>query len=609
MERMHSRIVGLLTISVLAALLVGCSKPATAQSTASGAGYSSALDTSYEGALDVTTQLALGTLRVEDTGDAVNEEQAARLLPLWKSLQGSVLQGDSERSAVVRQIEGAMSEAQVSSIAAMRLTQEDVQAWAQSQGPGFQGSAGRQGSADQQGPAGGQGSGGRQGQGGAPSGMTEEQIAQMRQQFQNMSPEERATRGEQFGGQGRAGSGAARQAGGAWGGPSGTLIGAVVALLSERAGIPVEAAAARSRPERATPTLTPPPDRQAAGEATSAPAPQATPTPTVDVGGTATTVSEPDPSQGSGQAPTQTPVPATPVPTSEPTVYSVRAGDSLAAIARAYGVTVEAIVEANGIQDPNAIQVGQRLVVPDPARVPAAVVASGTTAGGAVPASSAQIPALERLPDTDPGPPFTIEISANRATQDPLVEKSRQYLVTGIVRNTGDRTYAVSAIDVTFYDAGGFRGSFRKYPLVPGGEWLWHGKTEAEFPCLLLAPGEGCPFLVEITAQDMASFLIHPNAIPTERKSARLEPGNVRVVEDGTGYVRISGTATNSSSYKVKNVTVAGVLLDAKDEIVSLGATYVLQENIEPGASVSFDLRIKKKPYTRYSLYAQAEQD
>jgi LysM repeat protein len=599
MERMHSRIMGLLTISVLAVLLVGCSKPATAQSTASGVGYSSALDTSYEGALDVTTQLALGTLRLEDTGDAVSEEQAARLLPLWKSLQGSVLQGDSERSAVVRQIEGTMSEAQVSAIAAMRLKPEDMQAWAQSQGPGFQGSAGRQGSAGEQGSAGVQGPVGRQGQGGTPSGMTEEQIAQMRQQFQNMSPEERATRGAQFGGQGRAGSGAARQAGGASGGPSGTLIGAVVALLSERAGIPVEAAAARPRTERVTPTLTPPPDRQRAGEATSTPTSQATPTPTSEVGSTATIAPEPTP----------TSVPETPVPTPEPVVYTVRAGDSLAAIALAYGVTVEAIVEANGIADANRIDVGQRLIIPNPARIPTGPIVTGSTAGADGAASSVSIPALERLPDTAPGPPFTVEVSANRATQDPLVEKSKQYLVTGIVRNVGDRTYSVSSIDVTFFDASGFRGSFRKYSLVPGGEWLWHGKTEAEFPCLLLAPGEVCPFLVEITAQDMASFSIHPNAIPTERKSTQLEPGGVRVVEDGTGYVRISGTATNSSSFKVKNVTVAAVLLDAKDEIVSLGATYVLQENIEPGASVSFDLRINKKPYTRYRLYAQAEQD
>jgi murein DD-endopeptidase MepM/ murein hydrolase activator NlpD len=296
-------------------------------------------------------------------------------------------------------------------------------------------------------------------------------------------------------------------------------------------------------------------------------------------------------------------------------VYTVLAGDSLAVIARAYGVTVEAIVEANGLADANRIDVGQELILPNPARIPTVASVTGPAGGTNGVVSRTSIPSpdeasgLERLPDTAPGPPFTIEVSANRVTQDPLVEKSRQYLVTGLVRNDGDRVYSVSAIDVTFFDASGFRGAFRKYPLVPGGEWLWHGKTEAEFPCLLLAPGETCPFLVEITAQDMASFLIHPNGTAVERESVQLKPGGLRVVEDGTGYVRISGTATNTSSFKAKNVTVAGVLLDAKGEIVSLGSTYVLQENIAPGASVSFDMRIKKAPSVRYQLYAQAERD
>ena len=604
MRQIRKRRLRFLFFALVAIALAGCNKPATVQPAAGHVGYSGALDTAYESAPDVTTQLALGTLKLEDNGDAVSKDQALGLLPLWKSLQGSVLQGDSERSAVVRQIEGTMSEAQVSAIAAMRLTQEDVQAWAQSQGPGFQGSASQQGSADQQGsagrqrPGGGPGPGGQQGQGGAPSGMTEEQIAQMRQQFQNMSPEELATRRAQFGGQGRAGGSAARQTGGA----SGGLVGAVVALLSDRAGVPVRAVAARPGAARGTPAVTPPAQEPPAREATATPQPTATPT--VQAGATATP--QPQPTAEPAIAPSPTP---------EPVAYTVRGGDSLAAIARAYGVTVEAIVEANGLADANRIDVGQRLILPNPARIPTVASMPGPAAGavGAASSASTQAPeqasGLERLPDTAPGPPFTIEISANRATQDPLVEKSRQYLVTGLVRNDGDRTYSVSAIDATFYDTSGFRGTFRKYPLVPGGEWLWHGQTEAEFPCLLLAPGETCPFLVEITAQDMASFLIHPNGTPVERESARLEPSGLRVVQDGTGYVRISGTATNTSWFKVKNVTVAGVLLDAKGEIVSLGSTYVLQENIEPGASVSFDLRIKKTPYVRYRLYAQAERD
>jgi hypothetical protein len=59
----------------------------------------------------------------------------------------------------------------------------------------------------------------------------------------------------------------------------------------------------------------------------------------------------------------------------------------------------------------------------------------------------------------------------------------------------------------------------------------------------------------------------------------------------------------------VKNVAVAGVLLDASRQIVSVGSTFVLEEDIKPNASVRFDLRIDRVPFTRYWLYAQAERD
>ncbi len=46
--------------------------------------------------------------------------------------------------------------------------------------------------------------------------------------------------------------------------------------------------------------------------------------------------------------------------------YTVQPGDTLSAIAERFGVTVAAIVEANGIEDPNLIFPGQELVIPEP---------------------------------------------------------------------------------------------------------------------------------------------------------------------------------------------------------------------------------------------------
>ena len=44
--------------------------------------------------------------------------------------------------------------------------------------------------------------------------------------------------------------------------------------------------------------------------------------------------------------------------------HEVQRGETLAAIAAQYGVTVADIVQANGITNPNVISVGQELVIP-----------------------------------------------------------------------------------------------------------------------------------------------------------------------------------------------------------------------------------------------------
>ncbi len=65
----------------------------------------------------------------------------------------------------------------------------------------------------------------------------------------------------------------------------------------------------------------------------------------------------------------------------EQVIHVVQAGETLTLIARRYGVTVGEIVAANGLADPNCIEVGQRLVIPAPAalRGTSYVVQAGDT--------------------------------------------------------------------------------------------------------------------------------------------------------------------------------------------------------------------------------------
>jgi len=75
-----------------------------------------------------------------------------------------------------------------------------------------------------------------------------------------------------------------------------------------------------------------------------------------------------------GPSPTATPLEvATETPTEAPSatvraqvIHVVQPGESLSSIARLYGVTYQAIMEANGMTDPNLLRVGQELIIPTP---------------------------------------------------------------------------------------------------------------------------------------------------------------------------------------------------------------------------------------------------
>ncbi|MFH1141912.1 MAG: LysM domain-containing protein [Chloroflexota bacterium] len=69
-------------------------------------------------------------------------------------------------------------------------------------------------------------------------------------------------------------------------------------------------------------------------------------------------------------SPTATPLPSpTATPTPGPTIYTVVPGDTLYKIAQQYSVTIEAIVQANKLQDPRMLRIGQELIIP-PAPTP-----------------------------------------------------------------------------------------------------------------------------------------------------------------------------------------------------------------------------------------------
>ncbi|SHE88255.1 LysM peptidoglycan-binding domain-containing protein [Alkalibacter saccharofermentans] len=75
---------------------------------------------------------------------------------------------------------------------------------------------------------------------------------------------------------------------------------------------------------------------------------------------------------GTGTAPQPTPQPGTQVR------YTVKAGDTLSAIARRYGVTVTQLANANNITNVNLIRVGQVLIIPGTGTAPQPTPQPGT---------------------------------------------------------------------------------------------------------------------------------------------------------------------------------------------------------------------------------------
>ena len=99
--------------------------------TACGSTQNSNAAASGSTALSLEGQLLVGTFKLESSNLVVSSDQAAQLLPLWETLQSLASSGTAasqEIDAVVSQIESTMSPQQISSITAMKLTQQDLAA-------------------------------------------------------------------------------------------------------------------------------------------------------------------------------------------------------------------------------------------------------------------------------------------------------------------------------------------------------------------------------------------------------------------------------------------------------------------------------------------------
>jgi sortase A len=130
-------------------------------------------------------------------------------------------------------------------------------------------------------------------------------------------------------------------------------------------------------------------------EPTATPVPP-TPTPTLSL------------TNGPTASPTPTTSPTAPLLTqtltpirAERTVYVVQGGDSLWKIAESYGITVDALVETNGLSKDDVIRPGQELIIPLPGQ---ALPRSPTLTPTSLPVNPTAVPPASTPVPTSPGP-------------------------------------------------------------------------------------------------------------------------------------------------------------------------------------------------------------
>lgn len=114
----------LISLTLLALILTACGAQAT-----------QAAPTQSE--LNTESKLILGTLKLDGAEQAVTAEQARELVIYWQVYQ-EISQSDTaaqeEVDGLLKQIEGAMSDAQMQAIEALGLTQRDVMTLMQEKG-------------------------------------------------------------------------------------------------------------------------------------------------------------------------------------------------------------------------------------------------------------------------------------------------------------------------------------------------------------------------------------------------------------------------------------------------------------------------------------------
>lgn len=281
------------------------------------------------------------------------------------------------------------------------------------------------------------------------------------------------------------------------------------------------------------------------------------PTPTTAAGVTPTDTDTPRPT--ATRRATFTPVPATPsdtpTPTATPTpiIYVIQKGDTLIPIARKYGVTVQAIQDANGISDPRRLWIGQEIIIP--------------AIGG------------EGEPTTVPTPtPVALQIAGLAFYRTPV----DTLWCLGEVYNVSGRPAEEVQVQVSLHD--------------DQGRLLASGRAFSELH--ILAAGARAPFAILFTAPP-DNFAQYQTLVVGGVPSTHLGPRypDLAVVDHWGEWLdkdtyQVRGEVRNVGTAEAERVALVVTLYDEQDHVVGARTVEIAADVFLPGAIAPFQVAL-----------------
>ena len=273
---------------------------------------------------------------------------------------------------------------------------------------------------------------------------------------------------------------------------------------------------------------------------------------------------------------TSTPVPATPEPTDTPTpeptpiIHTLQAGDTLIGLARKYGVTVQAIQEANGITDPRGLLVGQQIIIPTD---PEARLSAGT-------------------PTPEPTPP-PAAISPLTFHEQPGV----LWALGELMLKAGDPIEDV-VVQVDLLDTSGQVIASARAPMLQS----------------MLAPDEPAGFAVRF-APPPGPFASYYSQIVSARSAHTaftyrdLTIENLLAQQSGESTFSLSGQIVNTGAAPAQNIAVSIILYDEAGRVTGVRRVNADPPHLQPGETAFFsaDLIPVRLPVADYHLLAEGQ--